>query len=198
MNTYAYLYGSNLYINLTNRCCNDCTFCLRNNGEGIGEERLWLTAEGSFAEIRDAIDRFSTDSYSEIVFCGYGESTYRLPVMLSLAAYAHTLKKRTRLDTNGLAALICGREIVDDLVGKIDSVSVSLNEYDARLYQQYSRSAYGEGAFDVMLAFAKQCKAAGIETTLTVVDVIPAQDVEKCRVLADSLGIPLRVRAYIG
>ena len=30
MDTITYELGNNLYINLTNRCSNDCEFCVRN------------------------------------------------------------------------------------------------------------------------------------------------------------------------
>ena len=29
MDTYVYKIGNNLYVNLTNRCSNRCTFCVR-------------------------------------------------------------------------------------------------------------------------------------------------------------------------
>lgn len=30
MNTYTYELDGNLYVNLTNKCTNDCAFCVRN------------------------------------------------------------------------------------------------------------------------------------------------------------------------
>ena len=195
-NTYIYFFEGRLYINLTNRCCNDCTFCLRNNVDGVGEESLWLSEEGTKEEIVKLISE--TDrSFDQAVFCGYGESTYRVDDMLFIADYLHSMGKQTRLDTNGLGSLINGYDIVPKLVGKIDFASISLNQYDAVRYDEVSRSIYGTEAFDAMLDFTKKCLAGGIKVLLTVVDVIPQEDIEKCRILAEKLGAQFRVRSYI-
>ena len=77
---FVYRYGDNLYVNLTNKCCNDCTFCIRNNGDGIGDSGdLWLSREPSSDEVIEAIKRHG--EYVELVFCGYGEPTYKTKEM---------------------------------------------------------------------------------------------------------------------
>ncbi len=195
-NTYIYYFEGKLYINLTNRCSNDCTFCIRNNMRGIDGNDLWLEKEGTKEEIVKLISECEY-KYDEAVFCGYGESTYRLADMLFIADYLHSIGKRTRLDTNGLGNLINGTNIVPLLVGKIDHASISLNEYDAAKYDKVSRSIYGEQAFDAMIEFSKECIKAGIEVLLTVVDVIDNEDIIKCRNLAEELGARFRVRSYI-
>ncbi len=195
-NTYIYYFEGKLYINLTNRCSNDCTFCIRNNMRGIDGNDLWLEKEGTKEEIVKLISECEY-KYDEAVFCGYGESTYRLADMLFIADYLHSIGKRTRLDTNGLGNLINGTNIVPLLVGKIDHASVSLNEYDAAKYDKVSRSIYGEQAFDAMIEFSKECIKAGIDVLLTVVDVIDNEDIIKCRNLAEELGARFRVRSYI-
>ena len=41
--TITYEFGKSLYLNLTNRCPNDCVFCLRNNHDDVnGKDDLWL------------------------------------------------------------------------------------------------------------------------------------------------------------
>ncbi len=194
--TYIYYFEGKLYINLTNRCSNDCTFCIRNNMRGIDGNDLWLNKEGTKEEIVKLISECEY-KYDEAVFCGYGESTYRLADMLFIADYLHSIGKRTRLDTNGLGNLINGTDIVPLLVGKIDHASISLNEYDAEKYDKVSRSIYGEQAFDAMIEFTKECIKAGIDVLLTVVDVIDNEDIIKCRNLAEKLGARFRVRSYI-
>lgn len=194
--TYVYYFEGKLYINLTNRCCNDCTFCLRNNVNGISGDNLWLSKEASKEEIVSLIADFD-HSYDEAVFCGFGESTYRLAEIEYIANYLHSLGKKTRLDTNGLGSLINGFDIVPGLIGKIDCVSVSLNECDAYKYDKVSRSIFGLNAYDAMLKFAEDCLKAGIDVLFTVVDVIPKEDIEKCRALSDKLGARFRVREYI-
>lgn len=195
MNTYVYFFEGRLYINLTNKCCNDCTFCLRNNMDGIEGNNLWLSREGTKEEIVELIKQ-NTD-FTDAVFCGYGESTFRVDDMCFIADFLHHIGKRVRLDTNGLGSLINGYDIVPKLKGRIDIVSVSLNEADAEKYDKVSRSIYGSDAFDAMLKFTRDCIAAGIKAKMTVVDVIPKDDIEKCRKICEDLGAQFRVRELI-
>ena len=48
-----------------------------------------------------------------------------------------------------------------------------------------------------MLDFAKCAKEQGIETILSIVDVLPKEDIEACRKIAENLGVTLRVRSLI-
>lgn len=194
--TYAYMYGENLYINLTNRCCNDCAFCLRNNGDGVGEDNLWLAREPEAKEVTAAIARFDPASYRDVVFCGYGEPTYAIERMTEVADYAHTLGKRTRLNTNGLGNRINGRDITAELKGRIDVVSVSLNECSAEKYERVCRPEFAD-AYSSLLSFVRLCVEKGIDTVLSVVDVIPPEDIEVCRKTAAALGARFRVRKMI-
>lgn len=198
MDTYVYLFGENLYVNLTNRCCNDCTFCLRNNGDGVGGNNLWLSREPQAHEVIALIAAYGKDSYRDIVFCGYGEPTYAVEKMLEIADYAHSVGKKTRLNTNGLGNLINGRDIVPLLAGRIDVVSVSLNESTEEKYDEICRPAYKD-AFAEVKRFAAECAAAGISTVLSVVDVIGEKAVEECRriVREEIPGATLRVRKMV-
>lgn len=196
MDTYAYMFGENLYINLTNRCCNDCTFCLRNDGDGVGEDNLWLSKEPKAHEVIAAVARFAPSSYRDVVFCGYGEPTYALDVMREVADYVHGIGKKTRLNTNGLGNVIQGKDIVPQLKGKIDTVSVSLNECSAEKYDAVCRPNF-DGAYDALKIFVRDCVAAGIDTVVSVVDVIGAEDIEICRKTAAELGAKFRVRKMI-
>ena len=195
-NTYIYFFENKLYVNLTNRCSNNCTFCIRNNMRGIDGNDLWLSREGTKEEIVALIDAADKD-YEEAVFCGYGESTYRVDDMLYIAEHLHKLGKRTRLDTNGLGNELNGRDIVPELKGLIDKVSISLNEKNAQKYDEVSHSIYGLRAFDIMLAFTDECVKAGMDTLMTVVDVISKEDIEECRKIALTHGAKFRVREYI-
>ena len=68
-----------------------------------------------------------------MVFCGYGEPTERLDVLL--AAAEHLKRKdaslRVRVNTNGLSDLINGGPTARLFEGKVDSLSISLNTDDA-------------------------------------------------------------------
>lgn len=195
---FVYRYGDNLYVNLTNRCPNACSFCIRKNGDGIGDSGcLWLDREPSAKDCIELIESLSKDGpYGEVVFCGYGEPTYRIGEMLEIAEYVHSVGKKNRLNTNGLGSVIQKRNIVPELKGKIDEISVSLNCDNAADYDKICHSVYGERAFYKMLEFTKACIENGIETVLSVV-AVDGVNVEKCKEVAKFIGAPLRVREYI-
>ena len=196
-NTYAYILDGKAYINLTNKCHNACEFCIRNTGDGVKDAVLWLDREPASAdEVIAAFDKLSPDS-DEVVFCGFGEPTECLDTLKAVARELKAAGYKTRLNTNGLGSLANGRNIAPELKGLIDVASVSLNDHNAEKYLEITGSEYGLRAFPAVIEFAKACKAQGIQTLFTVVDVIGAADIEKCRALCDELGIPLRVRAYV-
>lgn len=192
---FVYRYGDNLYINLTNYCCNDCTFCVRNNGDGIGDSgNLWLDREPSASEVIELIEK--QGGFDEIVFCGYGEPTYKIDEMVEIARFVKMQGHKTRLNTNGLGNLINNRDIVSDLVGVIDVISISLNADNAQDYDKICRSIYGLDAFPAMIEFARKCAYSGVETVMSVVDV-DGIDIPKCQAICDGIGVTLRVREYI-
>lgn len=193
---YAYLYGGNVYINLTNRCCNNCEFCLRKSGDGVSGSVLWLNREPTAEEVVSAAKKLITPSVEEMVFCGFGEPTYRIDEMVEVAKFAHGAGLKTRLNTNGLGNKINGCDITNKLVGVIDTVSVSLNEANARAYDKVCRSAYGEEAFEELKKFAKACSDKGINTVMSVVDIIGEKAVLQCEKIASECGAKLRVRKY--
>ena len=78
----------------------------------------------------------------------------------------------------------------------MDVISISLNEADEEKYDAVVRSKFGKAAYGYMLDFARECVKEGIETVLTVVDVISEEDIEKCRERAADVGAKLRVREY--
>ena len=198
MKNFVYEYGGSLYINLTNKCPNDCEFCVRNIRNGIGEDDLRLTREPNFEDIKEDLSLYPLKKYGEIVFCGYGEPLCALSVLSQVAPYIKRLGLKTRLNTNGLGGLWNKRKDIPMLISKyIDSVSISLNASNRELYQEICRSIYGEDAFDAMIEFAKGCIENGIDTTLTVVDFIGEEEIESCRILAEQLGAKYRVRETI-
>lgn len=198
MKNFVYEYGGSLYINLTNKCPNNCEFCVRNFRNGIGEDDLRLTREPNFDDIKEMLSLFPLKKYDEIVFCGYGEPLCALSVLSQVAPYIKRLGFKTRLNTNGLGGLWNKRKDIPVLISKyIDSVSISLNASNPELYQEICRSIYGEDAFDAMIEFAKGCIENGIDTTLSVVDFIGEEEIENCRALAEQLGAKYRVRETI-
>lgn len=199
MGNIAYRLHDRLYLNLTNKCPCSCSFCIRKNGSNVGTaDNLWLKEEPDYETVLADLAVAKVKEGEEITFCGYGEPVCALDMLLRVAEFLKSrYHAKLRLNTNGLGNQIHGRDIVPELAGLIDSVSISLNASDAEKYQAIVHSSYGTASYGEMLRFASSCKAAGINTQFTVVDVIGPEEVEACRKVAANLGIKLRVREYI-
>ena len=199
--TITYVVENGLYVNMTNRCTNRCDFCIRNNGDGAyGSDSLWLEREPTVDEIVAAARERNPASYSEIVFCGYGEPSYRLSeareVALRLKAEIPGL--RIRINTNGQSDLILGRSSAHLYKDAFDTVSVSLNSPTPEGYDAVCHSAFGLGALPAVLDFVREVKAFVPDTRLSVVsEFISEDEIELCRKIAAELGVTLRVREYI-
>ena len=190
---------SGLYVNLTNKCSSACTFCLRQNMDRVGEsDVLWLEREPSAEEVIEEFKKRDLSKFTEIVFCGFGEPTCALPVLLEVAVW---LKKNTdlpiRLNTNGQGSLIAGRDISGELAECVDTVSISLNHPDPVEYQKLVRSVYGDQAYPGMIDFAKKCAEKGMKVVMTTVDTtISHEEEEKCREICENIGAVYRIRAF--
>ena len=161
--TILYEVYNNLYVNMTNRCPCACTFCLRQTRDHMEDsDVLWLSREPSADEVKEALLAKDLTPYKEVVFCGFGEPTERLDVLLETAAFIkERYGKPIRIDTNGLADLICKEPTAHRLKGLIDTVSISLNTPDKERYLELTRSRFGIGSFDAMLAYAAECIRTG-------------------------------------
>ncbi len=193
MNNYVYSIGNKLYINLTNRCSNNCDFCIRNGRQGMNDTTLWIDDEPTPEDVIEQLPP-SIDDYEEVVFCGFGEPTYNLETLDEVASYLHCIDAKTRINTNGQANLIHGRDVSDVIATSCDMINVSLNECTAEKYQKHCKSIFGTKAFDALLEFATLCKQKGGKVMFSVVDSIGEKDIAECQKLADKLHIPLRVR----
>ena len=72
MDTITYQIGRGVYINLTNQCSNDCTFCERNRISGVSGYYLWLGKEPTAAEIIESLKGYDTQEFDEVVFFFFG------------------------------------------------------------------------------------------------------------------------------
>ena len=194
MNTYVYEIHNNLYINLTNKCVNQCAFCVRKNPTYEGYD-LWFDEEPSAEDILKLIK--NPKKYTQIVFCGYGEPTMRFAELLRIGTALKGKDTDIRLDTNGLGNLINKRNICPQLAKAVDVVNISLNASNKEDYDKICKSSFGPSAFDEVLKFALECKKNKIKTVFSVVDVIGRGEVEKCRKIAQSLNIEMLVRGFI-
>ena len=199
--TITYRVGDGLYLNITNRCTNSCDFCIRNNGDGAyGSDSLWLEREPELDEISNALREADPSSFSEVVFCGYGEPTCRLDTMLAVCREIRREYPdvKIRLNTNGHASIIAGRDVAAEFEGLFDVVSISLNSSDAKGYQELCHCEYGERGFDAMLEFAASVKRYVPSVILSVVgDMLTQTRIDECKRISESVGVPLRVREYI-
>lgn len=200
--TIVYQFKGALYINLTNRCPNACVFCAKSKGSKMfngynldlgGKEP---TAQEVLAEIDKQIAAGFTPK--EIIFCGYGEPTMALPILLEVAKnlkskYSYPL----RLNTLGLGSLVWGRDITKELAPYIDKVNISLNATDNETWLKIVRPApkYAEKSFKAMQDFVR-CAAKNIKEVAVSVVSNQGIDTEKAEKLAHSLGAKFFVREY--
>ena len=192
-----YIYKNQVYANITNRCDCSCQFCIRSHQDSVGEaENLWFKSEPTLDEIKQAMDEFDFTGYDELVYCGYGEPTCALENLLASAAYAkEKYNIKVRLNTNGLANLYHKRNVVPELAKVVDRVSISLNAPTAEKYQEVTRPQF-ENAFPAMLEFASLAQETFEHTQLSIVDVLPEEDIKACQKIADDRGIYLKIRKF--
>ena len=199
----TYPYKTGLYVNLTNRCPCACTFCLRQNAEGVGGSgSLWLEREPTLEEVIGDISARRLDDFEELVFCGYGEPTERLDVLIAAARHvkeAHP-RMKVRVNTNGLSDLINGGPTAQRFEGVVDSASISLNASTAEEYLRICRPKFGIESWQAMIDFAKSCRKHVPDVVMTVVGspVTSPDEQARCRAIAEGVGVRFRVRSFEG
>ena len=193
MNTYVYTLGNSAYINLTNACSNSCEFCIRNYKDGMADYNLWLTKDPTAKEIIELLG--DVTKYDEVVFCGYGEPTYRLDELSEIGRYVKSFGTKVRLNTNGHALLINGEGAMEKLIGAVDIISVSLNEATKEAYDKICHPIFEDG-FSAMIDFTQKAVSTGAFSSvrMSVMDIIGEENVQKCRKIAQSVGAELFVR----
>lgn len=196
----VYWFGDNLYLNITNRCSNNCYFCIKKFKEGVGGFNLRLSTEPSADEvIKELQNIINKRSWKEIVFCGFGEPLERLDCLLEVSRW---IKKHygkivsIRVDTNGQALLLnSGREVLKELKeAGVEKISVSLNAHDKEAYMQICRPEFAN-AFESILEFIEKAKE-NFALEITAV-AIPEADISKIKAIAQKMEAKFRVRAYI-
>ena len=197
--TILYKVHDNLYVNLTNKCPCACTFCLRQTRDHMGDSgSLWLEREPEYEEVIKAFDNYNLNDYKEIVFCGFGEPTERIDVLLKVAGYIKkNFNKTIRINTNGLGNLVNNRDITPELKGLIDVISISLNTPNKERYYELTRSRFGIDSFDAMLDFAgKAVKYVPTVIMSTVATTITKEEEAECQAICDRLGVTYRIRPW--
>ncbi len=189
----VYTMRNALYINLTLRCNADCVFCDRKGEAVIKGHNLRITREPAAAEVIVAIG--DPQRYEEIVFCGYGEPTIRLDEMKAVARWVKEHGGRTRLNTDGHGNVINGRNIVPELVGLIDAVSISLNAPDPEVYGNLMRID-PDMYFPAMVEFARDAVRRIPKVVMTVVDLNEVDMERARRLVEDEIGAVFQRRPF--
>lgn len=196
MGSVLYDYCGSLYANMTNRCPSRCVFCVRNAARGLGTaDNLWLESEPSVDDMIREFHKWNMNRYRELVFCGYGEPTERFDDIVKVAEH---VRRRygcsIRLNTNGLGNLVNGRDVVPEMAGVFDSVSISLNAPCREVYDEICPSRF-EGAYDAVISFTESCIGIIPDITVSVVSGIITQSQEdECERMASEWGIGFRSR----
>ncbi|QEM68611.1 YchF/TatD family DNA exonuclease [Geobacter sp. FeAm09] len=189
----AYMIRNSLYLNITNRCSNRCSFCAKFDDFTVKGHNLLLDGEPSFEEIMAAVGQ--PEGVDEVVFCGYGESLIRLELVKRVAAELKQRGYRIRINTDGQANLVHQRNILPELAGLVDSISVSLNAPDSATYGRLCNTPFGDAGFEGVCDFIRMAREHIPQVVASAVTV-PGVDMEACRRLAESLGVEFRVREY--
>jgi len=98
-----------------------------------------------------------------------------------------------RLNTDGLANLIHGRDVTPDFEDSIDAISISLNAQNEDVYNRHCRPPM-PGAFEALQDFAARAREFVPSVTLTAIDGLPGVDISACRAIAERLGVGFRRR----
>ncbi len=188
-----------LYLNITNRCTNNCYFCLRKFKTGIAKFNLKLkdepTAKRVIEELHDAVSRRFC---KEVVFCGFGEPMTRLDLLLEVARWVHkNIKKPVRIDTNGHALVLYPeRDVARELKeAGVSRLSVSLNAHNKAVYHDVCQPQF-ENVFENILEFIKQAGTAGLDVEITAVTIPEVKIFEIGKIAAD-MKVGFRVRPYL-
>ncbi len=191
------------YINMTNACTNACVFCVRDQKEDVQGANLWLDYDNTKAQ--DVIKQIELNKdkvlkSTEIVFCGYGEPLIKLNEVIEISKHIkeNYPNLKIRVNTNGHANAIFKRNVAEELALYIDEISISLNGENEEIYNKISNPKI-ENAYEEVKRFIRACVEAKIKTTASVVANVPNYpiDVERCAVIAKSLGAKFRSRDFI-
>lgn len=192
--SFTYQIHNSLYINVTNRCNADCTFCRRKEDPFLRGYNLGMKkSEEPSAQVY--IDEIGDPKkYDEIVFCGYGEPTIRWDVVKEVAKYVKDNGGKTRINTNGHGNLINKKDITPEMRGLIDTISISLNSYNSKQYAELMQVS--ESHFEEMKTFASLAKKYVNKVVMSVVSLDEVEIEESRKVVEDEIGVEFRVREY--
>jgi len=188
----SYTIGDNLYLNITDRCTLACAFCPKTQGvHKVHDYDLTLVQRPELEQVIDAIG--DPGQYQQVVFCGFGEPTLRLKLLLQVATHIKAHGGMVRVNTDGLANLFHKRNVLPELAACVDSLSVSMNAQNAAVYDRHCVPAL-RGSFEAMCDFLRLAPGYIADTTATAIDGLEGVDIAACEQLAAKLGVKFRRR----
>ena len=193
----VYWLDDTLYLNITNRCSNNCYFCFRRYKNGINGFNLKFGKEPTLRQIIDELQNFiSKKAWKEVVFCGFGEPLEKLDYVLEVTKW---IKKHfpitVRVDTNGQAYLLNkNRNIIEELKeAGVDRICVSLNAHNKEAYNYICKPEFEE-AYENVIRFIEEAKTQ-FDIEITTV-TIPEVNISKVRNMTEKMGVKFRLRKY--
>ena len=188
----SYQIENNLYLSITDRCTLECAFCPKTLGDmQVKGYDLSFDHRPTAEEIIGSID--DPARYQEVVFCGYGEPTLRLNVLLEVARDIKARGGKVRVNTDGLCNLVHKHDTLPVLAECVDALSVSLNAQNQEVYDLHCRPNL-PGSFDAVLSFLREAPKYIDDVTATAVDGLEGVDIPACEALAAELGVKFRRR----
>jgi len=182
-----YQIGNTLYLNLNDRCTLVCDFCPKTQGtlEYHGYD-LSLEHRPEIDEIIAALPQHLAD-FDEVVFCGYGEPTLRLKTLLAVAKYIKEQGGKTRINTDGLANLVHKRNVLPEMQGYIDALSISLNAQDEETYNRHCAPQL-PGAYAAMREFLRLSPQYIPDVRASAIEGLDGVDIDACRTITEESG----------
>lgn len=189
----SYRIGNNLYLNITDRCTLVCTFCPKTLGvRKVHDYDLTLEQRPETERIIQAVG--DPSQYGQIVFCGFGEPTLRLKVILEVARWIKENGGSVRINTDGLANLVHKRNVLPELAPWVDSLSVSLNAQNEAVYNRHCAPQL-PGSYAAVRAFLAEAPQWIPDVTATAIDGLDGVDIDACERIAQDLGVKFRKRS---
>lgn len=204
----VYHFGSGVYLNITNRCPNLCAFCIKTKWkmDFHGNNLNLQGAEPSAPEILRTLEaELRQAPFTEVVFCGFGEPTMRLDVLLYIAqtlkgwqAQAKFPPFKIRLNTNGLGSRINHKPIAAQLSRVIDRINISVNaENEAKWLSLVRPEVEYQDGYEDVLNFVQDCVEAGFEKVVVSCVENTGADPAAMSALAKRYGAELYVRSFL-
>ncbi|MCU7865519.1 MAG: TatD family nuclease-associated radical SAM protein [Candidatus Thiodiazotropha sp. (ex Lucinoma annulata)] len=188
----SYQIDNNLYLSITDRCTLECAFCPKTLGDmTVKGYDLTIIHRPTAEEVIASID--DPAQYEEVVFCGYGEPTLRLNVLLEVARYIKLQGGRVRVNTDGLCNLVHKHNTLPELGECVDSLSISLNAQNQEIYDLHCRPNL-PGSYEAMLDFIREAPSYIAEVTVSAVDGLEGVDIPACEAIAEAMKVKFRRR----